>query len=163
RVAAYEALVARAEAVQLRRLREQIRPSSAGAKVVVRDEPVQSAPLLELGGDTLQGGKRRVVEGKFVLGVVPSGGPLGDLRQAVVYVTQRGRPRIVLFGEKLELNKPAVVSAWADRLMLACDSMSDDFRVRYKTRDRIDDDGDVVPGFPMAGKAPSDVSSLVEF
>ena len=91
-----------------------------------------------------------------MLDVVPSGEPL-------VYVTQRGRPRVVLFGEKLELNKPSVVSAWSDRLMLACDSMSDDFRVFYKTRDRTDDSGDVIPGFPMAGKAPSEVSSLVEF
>lgn len=156
RVAAYEALVDRAEAVQLRRLRDQMRPLPPGVRLARRDEPAP-VPLLEFGGDTLQGVKRQVIEKKFVLDIVPSGDPM-------VYVTQRGRPRIVLFGgDKLELTKPSVVSTWSDRLMLSCDSSTDDFRVYYKMPDRVDEAGDVIPGIGASGKAPSDLASLIEF
>lgn len=158
RVAAYESLVARAEAIQLRRLRDMRQPLPPGVRLARREEnAAPPAPaILELGAESLQGVKRRVIEGKFVLDVVPSGEPL-------VYVTQRGRPRIVVFGEKMELVKPCVVSAWNDRLMLASDSSTDDCRVYYKTLDRIDDAGDTWAGVAVSGKAPSDVASLVEF
>lgn len=156
RVASYEALVARSEAVQLRRLREMRQQRlPAGVRLTTRDD--QPAPaILELSADTLQGVKRRVIEGKFVLDIVPSGDPL-------VYVTQRGRPRIVLFGDKLELAKPAMVAAWDNRLMLACDSPTDDYRVYFKTPDRVDEVGDTIPGVAVSGKAPSDLAAMVEF
>jgi len=157
RVAAYEALVARSEAIQLRHLREARRPSSAGVRLPRNDEMDPPAPaILELSGDSLQGVKRRVIEGKFVLDTVPSGEPM-------VYVTQRGRPRIVLFGEKTDLVKPGMVAAWNNRLMLTCDSPTDDYRVYYKMPDRVDELGDTWAGTAVSGKSPSELTALVEF
>lgn len=157
RVAAYEALVARSEAIQLRHLREARRPTSAGVRLPRKDEMDPPAPaILELSGDSLQGVRRRVIEGKFVLDTVPSGEPM-------VYVTQRGRPRIVLFGEKTDLAKPGMVAAWNNRLMLTCDSPTDDYRVYYKMPDRVDELGDTWVGTAVSGKSPSELTALVEF
>ncbi len=157
RVAAYEALVARSEALVLRRLREQHQALPPAVRLArAADEVAPVNPIMELSGESLQGVRRRSVEGKFILDIVPSGTPM-------VYVAQRGRPRIVIFGEKVNLTRPTVVSAWQDRLMLSSDTPTDDFRIYYKWPDRIDDAGDVIPGRAVAGKAPADVAALVEF
>ena len=63
--------------------------------------------------------------GKFVLDIAPFGDPL-------VYVTQQGTPRIVLFGESLQLNRPLLASAWEDRLLIVSDSPADPPRLRYQ-------------------------------
>jgi len=68
---------------------------------------------------------RTYVEDKFILDSVPFGDPM-------IYVTQQGRPRIVVFGKDLELNRPALVTAWDDRLMFNADSPTDDLRVYYR-------------------------------
>lgn len=157
RVAAYEALVSRAEAVQLRRIREQIQALPPAARIAsVADDNAPSRRVLELAGDTLQGVRRKVVEGKFILDVVPSGEPL-------VYVTQTGRPRIVIFGQRLEIRRPVVVSAWSDRLMLTSDSSAEDLRLFYKTPDQLDQNGDLIQGRAATGRAPADLPSFIEF
>lgn len=54
---------------------------------------------------------RYAVDGKFVLDVVPSDKPM-------IYITQFGQPRIVVFGQHLSIQKPVFVQAWANRFMV---------------------------------------------
>jgi hypothetical protein len=69
---------------------------------------------------------------KFYLELVPASKPL-------IYVTQQGQPRIVLFGGRvigdnansLLLNRPILVSAWNDRFMLEAESPNDTVRLFY--------------------------------
>lgn len=65
------------------------------------------------------------VEEKFLLDIVPFGDPM-------VYITQQGQPRIVIFGEEPEIARPTFASAWDDRLMITADSSMDDLRVYYR-------------------------------
>lgn len=51
------------------------------------------------------------VEGKFVLEVVESDYPM-------IYVTQFGSPRVVLFGSDLALERPLTAQAWSNRLIV---------------------------------------------
>lgn len=101
---------------------------------------------------------------RFMLDLVPGGEPL-------VYVTQQGQARLVLFGADeamsgkgerrpgkvsgLTLNKPLTFGAWEDRLLLAADSSTDGVRLRF---------------LPSAGgravqlaKAPEDLAELVQY
>lgn len=50
----------------------------------------------------------------FVVDTVPA-------KDEMIYVTQQGLPRIVLFGESVRIRPQALVSAWSDRLMLTTD------------------------------------------
>lgn len=177
RVAAYEALAGRAERVQVRRwlaLQEQ----RAGGGLDPMQDNVRAR--LELPGDTIQGVRRRSIEGKFLLDIVPAGQPL-------IYVSQQGRPRIVLFGPDVELRRPLLVSAWGGeqaagdgstpsestetppgtptklpRLMLVADSPTDEIRIMYRYPDRIDPSGDVIPGRIVTSATKPDIASLVE-
>lgn len=67
---------------------------------------------------------RTRVDRKFTLDVVTSDKPM-------VYVSQQGTPRIAVFGRDLEVPRPAIVSAWSDRLLLASDSPSEPLRAMY--------------------------------
>ncbi len=73
---------------------------------------------------------------KFMIDTVPA-------NDAMIYVTQRGQPRIVLFGSSsdlspggapgsLSLAPEAMVSAWSDRLMVARDPGIARVRVLYR-------------------------------
>jgi hypothetical protein len=186
RVAAYEALASRAEQIQLRRLRQRLAAMPPAARAAVR-EPVDPRMQLDLPGDTVQGVKRRVIEGKFLLDVVPRGEP-------VIYITQQGRPRIVLFGEGLEVMRPVLVSAWPltgpepslsegmdepavngatrgprtrqstlDRLLLLADDAASDVRIMYRQRDQRDEQGNIISGQTITGKVKPDLVSLIEF
>lgn len=125
RVAAYEALAARAEKAQFARLSRAQRenPDRAGGRV--------SPTVLEMlarssfTGGAIYGVNREVVEGKFLLDTVPYGEPL-------IYIAQQGKPRIVLFGKDPSLSRPAVINAWSDRLMIATESSDDSVRVYYR-------------------------------
>ncbi len=65
-------------------------------------------------------------EGKFLL----ESAPFGD---EMVYVTQQGEPRLVVFGANAEITRPIFVSAWNDNLLLNADSASDQqVRVYYR-------------------------------
>jgi hypothetical protein len=69
---------------------------------------------------------------RFYLDLVPA-------RRPLIYVTQQGQPRIVLFGgrpigdsqEPLRLKRPLLVSAWNNRLMLSAESANDPIRLFY--------------------------------
>ncbi len=62
---------------------------------------------------------------KFVLDVV-------DADETMIYVSQQGQPRIIVFGDHPELVRPTFVSAWNDRLMLTADSATDELRIYYQ-------------------------------
>jgi hypothetical protein len=154
RVAAYEALADRSERIALRRF-AAAQTRLPAAAVVTTGQP--SAPgILEFSGDSPQGVGRTVVEKKFILDVVPVGDPL-------VYVTQQGRPRIVLFGADMSVIKPCLVSAWKDRLMLASDAPTDDVRLLYQSPTRTTPEGDVIPGQMLTTKVAPDLRSLIGF
>jgi hypothetical protein len=105
RVAAYEALADRAERVHLKRVMAQRQQAPATVHVVQQDDAVQARSILDISGDTPQGVKRRVVAREFILDQVGGGTPM-------IYVSQQGRPRIVLFGDQLDLKRPTLVTAW---------------------------------------------------
>ncbi|TVQ32660.1 MAG: hypothetical protein EA376_04665 [Phycisphaeraceae bacterium] len=67
---------------------------------------------------------RRRMGNKFTLDTIPAAKPM-------VYVSQQGEPRIVIFGSGLDVKRPTLASGWSDRLMLASDSPSDEIRVYY--------------------------------
>jgi len=83
--------------------------------------------LIERGDPLLT---RRVVDDKFLLDVIESDHPL-------VYITQIGRPRIALFGEELEIQRPCTVTAWSNRLMVKADSSDEPLEVYYRHPDEI--------------------------
>lgn len=125
RVAAYEALVRRAEKIQIKRLDQYTRANPDSDLSRVSPSHLEALATHRLPPGTLQGVEREMIAGKFFLDVVPIGEPM-------VYVTQQGQPRIVLFGEDPRMTKPATVSAWNDRLLMVADSSNSPIRVMYK-------------------------------
>lgn len=70
--------------------------------------------------------RRYVVDGrKFIIDVVPSDKPL-------IYITQFGQPRVVIFGEELEIKRPVFVRAWSNRLMVRDIENAEDIEVFYR-------------------------------
>jgi hypothetical protein len=65
------------------------------------------------------------VDRKFILDIVESKKPL-------IYITQVGQPRVVLFGRDLEIDRPATARAWSDRLMLKADDDERLIEVYYR-------------------------------
>jgi hypothetical protein len=186
RIAAYEALAARAEQVQYQRYLDYLRSLPPAARATLSDRPIDAKSQLEMAGDTIQGVRRKQVEGKFVLDMVPRGEPL-------IYVTQQGRPRIVIFGTKAEVQRPVLVSVWPvrdemelsgasgveaasggalpvashkatiDRLVVVADSPTDDLRIMYRYPDSRDERGNVIRGATVTGKVSPDLASLIDF
>ncbi len=98
---------------------------------------------LELRGDpTIE---RVNVDDKFMLHVVPA-------RDELIYVTQQGKPRIVLFGGQMALKFPMLASAWADRLILKYEGAQARIYYRDYRSDRV-----------TQGNAPKKVKDLVKF
>jgi len=125
RVAAYEALAGRAERMQLRRLESLQKSNRDSDEARLSPTQLQLVASRNLNGKTIQGIERQFVEDKFFLDMVPEGEPL-------IYISQQGQPRIVLFGEGNEVRRPAVVSAWGDRLLITAEETSDKVRVYYQ-------------------------------
>ncbi|MBT8484461.1 MAG: hypothetical protein HKO59_05915 [Phycisphaerales bacterium] len=69
---------------------------------------------------------RDVVDGKFVVDVVPSERPL-------IYVTQIGQPRIAIFGADLTLERPMRLDAWSGRLLAKAEADDEKIEVYYRT------------------------------
>ena len=127
RIAAYEALASRAERAQRSRLlRSQNQQTLSKSQRMTIDQldliSVRSLPM-----GTIQGVARTPIEGKFFLDRVPFGEPM-------IYITQQGTPRVVVFGEQATLRQPLFVSAWGDRLLMVNESPGEPIRVRYETR-----------------------------
>ena len=99
---------------------------------------------------------------RFSLELIPASEPL-------VYVTQQGEPRIVLFGgvtadwlpgqraddyRGIRINKPILVSCWDDRFMLTSEGPTSDLRLFYR---------DPRTGQASQSKAPDDLAALIQF
>lgn len=122
RVAAYEALMERAERARLEELiaSNSARPSSQRASV---DQLIYLSKSRIPRGNA-QGVERQDVRGRFELDIVPFGEPL-------IYITQQGRPRIALIGENNRLETPLFVSAWSDRFIMVAEEEDAQIRLRY--------------------------------
>lgn len=126
RTAAYEALAKRAVRDQVARYKAWIESNPDRQKI----SPTRLEELAKqaLPGRNIQGIRRIPAEDKFFIDVVPYGEPL-------IYVTQQGAPRVVLFGQDQELRRTALVSMWDDRFMLDAHDSPDgkpSVRVMYR-------------------------------
>jgi hypothetical protein len=91
-------------------------------------------------------------EPKFLLDLVPSTRPL-------IYITQQGEPRIVIFGgqgdrDPLKLTKPLLVSAWSDRLMVTAEDSASPARLYYR---------DARTGQKFTQQVPDAIAALTRF
>lgn len=125
RIAAYEALAQRAEAAQLARYREYQASNPFSEANQYSLSHLEVLARRNLPPDSLQGIRRMFIADKFFLDLVPGGDPL-------IYVTQQGTPKIVLFGDATQIVKPMVVTTWSDRLMLSMDPEANELRVYYR-------------------------------
>lgn len=172
RVAAYESLADREERLQLRRWIEHQAALPAAARIASPDA-FEPGRILELPGNALQGVRRRIVAGKFILDIVPVGDPL-------IYVSQQGRPRIVLFGENPQIKRPVLVTAWdgsedpgpggapgrathLPRLILSAETPSDAPRLLYRYPDHSSDSGDSIMGATVQNPVSADLVSFIEY
>lgn len=62
---------------------------------------------------------------KFDLDLVPS-------TRELIYVTQTGKPRIVVFGREAAIKRPLLTGIWGDRLMLAGETSEEEIRVLFR-------------------------------
>ena len=67
---------------------------------------------------------------KFVLNVVPS-------KHRMIYVTQTGQPRIVVFGEDLEVRRPMTLYTWDGRLIMRADAGDELIEVFHRDRPEV--------------------------
>ncbi len=128
RVEAYEGLMKRAVAVQKRRLalaHYQARARPTGSPTVTASQ-IDTLARAFVPGGSMHGVSRQLIEGKFFLDRVPFGDPL-------IYVSQQGEPRIVLFGAQSSLETPMLVSAWSDRMLMAADRAGDPVRMYFRS------------------------------
>ena len=50
----------------------------------------------------------------------------------MIYVSQTGKPRVVLFGESLEVKRPMFLEAWSERLLIKADLAGGRLEVFYR-------------------------------
>ena len=67
---------------------------------------------------------------KFVLNVVPSAEPM-------IYVSQTGQPRIVVFGENLAVKRPMTLYTWEGRFIMKADEGDSVLEVFYRERPEV--------------------------
>jgi hypothetical protein len=122
----------RAVAVQKRRLAlAQLRArDEIAAQPTVTISQIDTLARAFVPGGGMHGVSRELIEGKFFLDRVPFGEPL-------IYVSQQGEPRIVLFGEQAELASPVLMSAWSDRLIMASDAPGDPIRLYFRSQNDL--------------------------
>ncbi|MDX2147794.1 MAG: flagellar basal body P-ring protein FlgI [Planctomycetota bacterium] len=121
RVAAYEALLDRAQRSEFNRLLAEDRALGGGQASYFA---LEALSRINIPAGNLQGIERRPIGGKFLLDLVPVGDPL-------IYITQQGQPRVVIFGKQPELERPLVVSAWSQQLLFASDDERSPIRARF--------------------------------
>lgn len=124
RITTYEALADRAERAQfvyLARLLAQNR-DIGGPDLTPQELDLISRETLPAG--LMQGVQRQSMYGKFLFDKVDGGTPL-------IYVTQQGLPRIVVFGQNDDLRLNGVISVWGGRLLLAAGDKPGDLKVQY--------------------------------
>lgn len=124
RVSAYEALADRAERAQfvyLARLMSQYR-DRGGPDLTMQELDLVARESLPAG--LMQGVQRQSVFGKFLYDRVEGGTPL-------IYVTQQGLPRVVVFGDKDEVRLKGVISLWDGRLLIAQGDKPGELKLQY--------------------------------
>jgi len=125
RVTAYEALAERAERNRLNRLlREQVTNPDPNA---IRLSPTQLQVLAEsdIPAGSIQGVSRKRLGDGFFLDRVQGG-------EGLVYITQQGTPRVVVFGQDPKLLTPMFASAWSDRLMINAQEEGGPIKLFYR-------------------------------
>jgi len=147
RVAAYEALADRAERNRLNRLlREQLTNPDPNA---IRLSPTQLQVLAEsdIPAGSIQGVSRKRLGDGFFLDRVQGG-------EGLVYITQQGTPRVVVFGKDPKLVKPLFASAWSDRLMINAQDEDSPIKLFYR---------DWKTGAITQQEVEADLPKLIEF
>lgn len=86
------------------------------------------------------------IDGKFALHTVPSADPL-------IYVTQTGQPKVVIFGDALTIERPVFVSAWEDRFIINAENAAPTVNVYYRDE----------RGNRTTGQVSPDIVSLVRY
>lgn len=90
---------------------------------------------------------RRRMGSKFVIDIVPSASPM-------VYATLQRSPKVVIFGEDIEIRRPCFASAWNDRMMVSADSDASPVRAFYR---------DYRTGKTLVGEIKPHLFELVEY
>lgn len=156
RVEAYEGLMRRAVALQKQRLalaQVQARRSDR-VDPGLNNTQIETFARSYIPAGGLHGVSRELVEGKFFMDRVAVGEPL-------IYISQQGEPRIVVFGESPELTTPTLVNAWSDRLLLSAEGPDDPIRLYFRddaarrtvTRDSVPEE--LTEFIRFLAKAPS--------
>lgn len=159
RASAMEGLTSRAEKVETQRLIHSW-SDRPGLSYSEAERTARQMVKGRLTGDTIQGIQRVSIGGdewnsSFVVDIVPTGDPL-------IYITQSGVPRIVLFGKDLKLHRPMTVSAWSERLLMAADTETDSIRIRYESLPRKLPNGEI-PGKTVTATLGDDLVALIRF
>ena len=84
---------------------------------------------------------------KFVLNIVPS-------KHRMIYVAQSGQPRIVIFGEDLEVKRPMTLYTWDGRLIVKADDGDKFLEVFYRERPEL---------APVIDRVKPDMASLIGY
>ena len=74
--------------------------------------------------------RRKHVDDKFVIDFVESD-------QNMVYVTQVGEPRLVVFGQSVAVSQPITMNAWSQRFMLIGDLDDQEIEVYYRSQNDL--------------------------
>ncbi|MFG0315550.1 MAG: flagellar basal body P-ring protein FlgI [Phycisphaerales bacterium] len=137
RVEAYERLMERALRSRRDRIARMVNTQNGG--IEASRTQIEALSRVYVPSDPVRGVARELIAGKFFLDIVPFGEPL-------IYITQQKEPRIVLFGERLALQKPLLATAWSDRLMLTAEDYNDPVRLYYRDeRTRVVSTMDEIP------------------
>jgi len=88
-----------------------------------------------------------VVDDKFDLQVVPSS-------EEMIYVSQSGRPKLVLFGEEGAVRRPVTFATWSNRLMIRGDEGTETLSVYWKLPG---------PDPPVVLDAPAAIPEFIAF
>ncbi len=96
---------------------------------------------------------RRVINDSFVLDVVPSDFPM-------IYVTQTGLPRIVLFGRDVEIRRPIFARAWGNRFIANAEPTDEQIEIYFREADATEGailnvDPDLVKFVEFLGHEPT--------
>lgn len=101
--------------------------------------------------DHIRGVSRYNIENKFVLDAVPFGEPM-------IYVTQRGKPRVVVMGERVAAEPDAFASLWSSRLMFRSGLDSRTIEVFFQP-DRTDD----LPAPTVQNRVNAQLTEIVQY
>lgn len=102
--------------------------------------------------EALQKRRDPIVAGKtlsdrFEVNLVPSKWPM-------IYVAQSGKPRLVLFGNDLQISRPTTLAVWSNRFMLKGEAGEDRIEVFYRPRD---------DGPPMIDRVTANLEDFVVY